>query len=106
MRVRCSGYSKTDLIPAEMLVSAASKKSLHGLFPPNRMRSISCALNASIVILRTKLICTPNPRWTPAQLKQMKMPNFGEAHCGDGAPQSQQRSFPLDFWISRSYCAE
>ena len=31
------------------------------------------------------------------------MPNFGEAHCGEGAPQSQQRSLEDDFWISRSY---
>lgn len=93
---------KTDLVPAETFASAASKKSLHGLLPPKRMRSISCDLNASIVILRTKLMCTPSPRWTPAQLKQMKTPNLGEAHCGEGAPQSQQRSFPLDFWISRS----
>jgi hypothetical protein len=34
----------------------------------------------------------------------MKMPNLGEAHCGEGAPQSQQRSLEEDFWISRSWC--
>jgi hypothetical protein len=101
--LHCAG--KTDLIPAETFASAASKKSLHGLFPPNRMRSISCNLNASIVMLRTKLMWTPSPRWTPAQLRQMKTPNLGDAHCGDGAPQSAQRSLPLDFWISRS-CRE
>lgn len=93
----------THLTPAILFPSASSKKSLHGLFPPNLMRSISIALNASIVILRTKLICTPNPRCTPAQLRQMKTPNLGDAHCGDGAPQSAHRSLPLTFWISRSW---
>jgi hypothetical protein len=93
---------RTDLMPAILFASASSKKSLQGLFPPSRIRSISCALKASIVMLLTKLICTPNPLCTPAQLRQMKMPNLGEAHCGDGAPQSQHRSFPLVFWISRS----
>lgn len=53
-------------------------------------------------MLRTKLICTPSPRCTPAQLRQIKTPNLGDAHCGDGAPQSQQRSFWFVFWISRS----
>jgi hypothetical protein len=32
----------------------------------------------------------------------MKMPNFGDAHCGEGAPQSQHRSLEDVFWISRS----
>ena len=91
-------------MPAILFASASSKKSFQGLFPPNRIRSISCALNASIVILLTKLICTPNPLCTPAQLRQIKTPNLGEAHCGDGAPQSQHLSFPLLFWISRSFC--
>lgn len=32
----------------------------------------------------------------------MKTPNLGEAHCGDGALQSAQRSLLFAFWISRS----
>jgi hypothetical protein len=33
----------------------------------------------------------------------MKMPNLGEAHCGDGAPQSQQMLFFASAWIATSY---
>jgi hypothetical protein len=29
----------------------------------------------------------------------MKIPNFGDAHCGDGAPQSQHMLFLGSFWI-------
>lgn len=32
----------------------------------------------------------------------MKMPNLGEAHCGEGALQSQQRLLLASFWIARS----
>ena len=81
------------LVPAITFPSAFSKKLFHVPFPPNLILSISTALNASIVILRTKLICTPSPLCTPAQLRQIKIPNLGDAHCGDGAPQSQHRSF-------------
>jgi len=33
----------------------------------------------------------------------MKIPNLGEAHCGEGAPQSAQRSLEFVFWISSSF---
>jgi hypothetical protein len=95
----------TYVIPITTFPSALPKKSFQVLFPPNLILSISIALNASIVILLTKLICTPSPLCTPAQLKQIKMPNLGDAHCGDGAPQSQQRSFWEVFWISRSFAS-
>lgn len=47
-------------------------------------------------------MCTPSPRWTPAHDRQMKTPNLGEAHCGLGAPQSQQLLLLLVLWIVRS----
>jgi hypothetical protein len=40
------------------------------------------ALKASMVMLRTKEMCTPRPRWMPLQERQMKIPNFGEAYLG------------------------
>ena len=39
----------------------------------------------------------------PAHDRQMKVPNLGEAHCGEGAEQSTQTLFPGSFWIERSY---
>ena len=39
---------------------------------------------------RTKEMWTPRERWRPAQVRQMKVPNLGEAHCGEGAEQSMQ----------------
>ena len=90
-------------MPAITFPSALPKNSLQTLFPPSFIRAISTALNASIVILLTKLIWTPRPLCTPAQDRQIKTPNFGDAHCGLGAPQSQHRSFWFVFWISRSY---
>lgn len=36
----------------------------------------------------------------------MKTPNFGDAHCGDGALQSQQTLFLDSFWIAASYGKE
>ena len=98
-----SQTKSTYVIPLMTFLSSWSKNSLQVLFPPSLIRSISCALKASIVILLTKLMWTPNPRWTPAQDRQMKTPNFGEAHWGDGAPQSIHRSLPLVLEISRSY---
>jgi hypothetical protein len=56
-------------------------------------------------MLRTKDMCTPRPRCTPAHDRQMKMPNLGDAHCGLGAPQSQQTLLEDSFWIARSYAA-
>ncbi len=44
-------------------------------------------------MLRTKEMCTPRPRWRPAHVRQMKVPNLGEAHCGEGAEQSTQVRF-------------
>lgn len=93
----------TYVIPLITFLSSWSKNSLQVLLPPSLILSISCALKASIVILLTKLICTPNPRWMPAQTKQMKTPNLGEAHCGEGAPQSMHRSLPFVLDISRSW---
>jgi hypothetical protein len=51
---------------------------------------------------RTKEMWTPRPRWTPAQDRQMKMPNLGEAHCGEGALQSQQMLFWASAWMVTS----
>ena len=56
-------------------------------------------------MLRTKDIWTPRPRCNPAQERQMKVPNLGEAHCGEGALQSTQVVFPGSFWRVRS-CPE
>lgn len=36
----------------------------------------------------------------------MKTPNLGDAHCGDGALQSQQTLFLDSFWIAASYTGE
>jgi len=33
---------------------------------------------------RTKEMCTPRPRWWPAQVRQMKRPSLGVAHLGKG----------------------
>lgn len=46
---------------------------------------------------RTKEMCTPRPRCRPAHVRQMKVPNLGEAHCGEGAEQSMQVVFPGRF---------
>lgn len=54
-------------------------------------------------MLRTKEMWTPRPRWTPAQVRQMKMPNLGDAHCGEGAPQSQQTLLLDSFCRAASY---
>jgi hypothetical protein len=51
---------------------------------------------------RTNEMCTPRPRCTPAHDRQMKMPNLGDAHCGEGALQSQQRLLLASCWIARS----
>ena len=42
-------------------------------------------------------MCTPRPRCRPAHVKQMKVPNFGDAHWGEGAEQSMQVVFPGRF---------
>lgn len=39
----------------------------------------------------------------PAHDRQMKIPNLGDAHCGLGAPQSQQMLLLDSFCIARSY---
>jgi hypothetical protein len=52
---------------------------------------------------RTNEMCTPRPRWTPAHDRQMKTPNLGEAHCGEGAPQSQQMLFLDSAWMATSW---
>lgn len=49
-----------------------SKNSLQGAFPPLSMRVICSTLHRSMVILRTKLRCTPSDRWTPEHCRQMK----------------------------------
>lgn len=51
----------------------------------------------------TNEIWTPKPRWTPAHSKQMKIPNFGDAHCGFGAEQSRHFLFSPFFWRRRSF---
>jgi hypothetical protein len=43
------------------------------------MRCVSEFLKASMVIERTKEMCTPSPRCVPAQFRQMNVPNFGDA---------------------------
>ena len=70
--------------------------------PPSSMRFISGPLKASMLMLRTKEMWTPRERWRPAQERQMKMPNLGEAHCGEGAEQSAQRVLGGSFWRVRS----
>ena len=90
-------------MPLIFVSSCSSKNFLQPALPPRRMRSISLALKASMEILLTKEMCTPSPRWTPAHDRQMKMPNLGDAHCGDGALQSQQTPFLDSFWRAASY---
>ena len=50
-------------------------------------------------------MCTPRPRWRPAHVRQIKVPNLGEAHWGEGAEQSTQVELPGRFWRSAS-CVE
>jgi hypothetical protein len=94
--------TSSQAIPAATLSGWFSKNALHGPFPPSRMRSISAGLKASMVIERTKEMCTPRPRCTPAQDRQRKMPSLGEAHWGEGEGQSMQRVLELVLEISRS----
>ena len=96
-------YLSSNPISAQLLPSFSSQKVFHASLPPSSILIISFPLNASIVILRTKEMCTPNPRCRPAHVRHMNVPNLGEAHCGDGAPQSQQLALPGRFWIARSY---
>ncbi len=53
-------------------------------------------------MLRTKEMCTPRPRCRPAQVRQMKVPNLGEAHWGEGAVQSMHWLLPGRFWRAAS----
>ena len=53
-------------------------------------------------MLRTKEMCTPSPRCRPAQVRQMKVPNLGEAHWGEGAAQSMHWLLPGRFWRAAS----
>jgi len=99
---RSEMVASSQVRPRILVSSCSSKNCLHLSFPPSRMRSISPCLKASIVTERTKEMCTPRPRCTPAQDRQMKTPNFGDAHCGFGALQSQQLLLLFVFWIARS----
>ena len=65
--------------PAARLAGWASKKRRQGALPPAAMRASSPALKASMVMERTNDTCTPRPRCTPEQVRQMKMPNLGDA---------------------------
>ena len=54
-----------------------------------------------MVLERTKEYCTPNPRWTPVQYKQMKIPLFRDTHWGFACPQSKHLRFwsiCINFW--------
>jgi hypothetical protein len=51
---------------------------------------------------RTNEMCTPKPLCTPAHDRQINTPNLGDAHCGEGAPQSQHRLFFASAWIATS----
>lgn len=73
------------------------------MLPPRSMRAILPPLKAFIVILRTKDLCTPRPRCRPAHSRQMKVLNLEDAHCGETAGQSQQRSLPGRFCSARSF---
>src|SRR3569833_501754 len=94
--------ASSQLRPRILVSSWFSKKSRHPSLPPSRMRSSSLDLKASIEMERTNEMCTPRPRCTPAHDRQMKMPNLGDAHCGDGALQSQHMLFLDSFWMARS----
>ena len=52
-----------------------SKNSLQGPFPPFSIRVSCSTLHRSMVILRTKLRCTPNDRCTPEHCRQIKTCN-------------------------------
>lgn len=94
---RSAIVASSHVRPRICVSSCSSKNFFQFSLPPRRMRSISVCLKASIEMDRTNEMCTPSPRCTPAQLRHMKMPNFGEAHWGEGALQSQQRLFPASF---------
>jgi hypothetical protein len=49
-------------------------------FPPTFIFSNSLSFHLSIVVERTKLMCTPRLLCFPAHPKQMKMPYFTETH--------------------------
>lgn len=99
---RSAIVASSHVRPRIWVSSCSSKKRFQLSLPPSRIRSISVCLKASMEMDRTNEMCTPSPRCTPAQLRQMKMPNLGDAHCGEGALQSQQRLFPDSFWMARS----
>jgi hypothetical protein len=71
----------SNVLPSILLISCASKNFFQGWLPPFSMRRISAVLKASMLIERTKEMWTPRPRWVPAQVRQMKVENLGEACC-------------------------
>lgn len=52
------------------------------------MSLICLSVQLSMVMERTKEMCTPRLRCCPEHSRQMKAPNETEAHCGFGAGQS------------------
>ena len=50
--------------------------------------------NSSSSSERTKLTCTPSPRWRPEHWRQITVPCESDAHVGSRSPQSAHRSLP------------
>lgn len=71
----------------------ASKNEFAFALPQSCMTLACFCVHSSSVTDRTKLRCVPRPRWSPLQLKQMKVPREHDAQLGLGARQSAQCMF-------------
>jgi hypothetical protein len=70
----------SHVLPSNFVWSCDSQNDFQASLPPADMRASSVDLNASMVMLRTKEMWTPRPRWIPEQERHMKMPNLGDAY--------------------------
>ena len=62
--------------------------------PPLVQKSASCScVHLSMLAERTSVMCTPSPRCTPLQSRQMKTPNGTLHHFGLAVEQSKQARF-------------
>ena len=62
-------------------------------FPPLFIFASSSGFHASMVMDRTKEMCTPSPRCLPEHSRQRKMPWLTLAHCGFTCVQSAHTLF-------------
>lgn len=89
-----------SLMPVPSGTPCLRKNSFAFVFPPACIMASCLSDQVSIVRLRTKLKCTPNPLWTPLHSRHIIIPYVTEAHCGFAALHSKQILFPVSSSLS------